>query len=236
MDALPAWLLDPRALLTALVSIAALLLFVLRRVYRQPHVGALPRVVLGLAAAIWVPETWRDYLTAAAAAVLILIGSGSIIAMLLTGLACYGLAWLVPGGASVLILLILVVSAAFVLRGALRHLYEFKFNLEFKLSTEATSAGGEGEGGEEEGGEEEGAASAKVPKVTSSTVCKGTLEYHDVMPAKEGGVVDIGNVAQSFKSQPKDKPPAVAAVEALKRAVLQTLADFDADFRASKKV
>lgn len=114
--------MDPRTLLSTLVVVAALVLFLMRRIHRQSAVGGIPWVVLGLTAAIWVPETWRDYLTAGAAAVLILIGSGSLIAMVLTGLIAYGLAWLVPGGASVLILFVLVISAIFVLHGAVRDL------------------------------------------------------------------------------------------------------------------
>ena len=78
-------------------------------------------------------------------------------------------------------------------RGTLRHLFELKFGLEFKLTKL------------EEGSEE------------GKSLCKGSLTYHDVMPSKTGGSVEVGDVELSYKSQPSDKDAAAAAVDALKR-------------------
>jgi len=104
-------------------------------------------------------------------------------------------------------------------RGTTRHLYDFSFELEYKVSSE-------GEGGE---GEEE---------VKPTTVCRGSLSYSEVACSKTTGTVQVGDVANQFKSDPtaEQKPAALGAIGTLKGQVHAVLAQFDADYRASKKI
>jgi len=115
-------------------------------------------------------------------------------------------------------------------RGAVRHLMDYSFGLEFKV----VSGGGEGGGGEDGGEEGDGEAPAATKPLT---VCKGTLSYSEVTCAKAGSIA-IGDVAHSFKSAPAAdaKVSALAAVDALKESVHAVLVAFDDEYRTAKRL
>ena len=93
-------------------------------------------------------------------------------------------------------------------RGTLRHLFELKFGLEFKLTKL------------EEGSEEEVALQGQpdVPR-------------RDAL--QDGRFVEVGDEL-SYKSQPSDKDAAAAAVDALKCCGDPTC-EFDSTFRATRR-
>merc|ERR1719217_1203891 len=69
-------------------------------------------------------------------------------------------------------------------RGTTRYLYDYTFELEFKVSGgEAPADGGEG------GGEEDAEKEASPTKAAAATVCRGTLSYKDVCSSKATGTV-----------------------------------------------
>lgn len=114
--------LPPRVALSALVLLLIVPLYFLRRRYQQKGIGSLPWIAIGLLAALWVPKSWRDLLAAGGCGLALLLGTQSVVGMVIAGGVGYVAARLVPGGASVLILGGVAVAGIFVIKSAIGHL------------------------------------------------------------------------------------------------------------------
>ena len=117
-------------------------------------------------------------------------------------------------------------------RGALRHVFEYAFDLEYRLTAAAAAADepAAGEDADADTAEGDGKAPPKAP-----AAIKGTLHYTDVSSSAKSGVV-VGGVTNAFKGSPDDEAAALAAVEALKGAVVAAVEQLDVEFRATKRI
>ena len=115
-------------------------------------------------------------------------------------------------------------------RGALRHVFEYAFDLEYRLSGAAADEPAAGEDADADTAEGDGKATPKAP-----AAIKGTLHYTDVSSSSKSGVV-VGGVTNAFKGSPDDEAAALAAVEALKARVVAAVEQLDVEFRATKRI
>ena len=115
-------------------------------------------------------------------------------------------------------------------RGALRHVFEYAFDLEYRL-TAAAAADGRRRGRMRTRTRPRRRQGA--PKAPAAI--KGTLHYTDVSSSAKSGVV-VGGVTNAFKGSPDDEAAALAAVEALKGAVVAAVEQLDVEFRATKRI
>ena len=83
------------------------------------------------------------------------------------------------------------------------------------------------------------AESESASEDEKAKLCKGTLHLYDVAPSGSAGTVEMGSAVTKFKTTPKeaaDKPRVDAALEALKQDLASRLGEFDAEYRASKRI
>ena len=125
-------------------------------------------------------------------------------------------------------------------RGASRHLCEYSFELEYKLTRARSEAAVELGGGAEGGGDGDAKAEGeeKPASKTAKKVCSGSLCYSDVTASSKDSqrLVEVGGVINRYTSEPAaaDAGSAAAAIETLKRCVLRELEQFDEELKAKK--